>query len=148
MVLGLAVQPREHTQTSKWMGILIEQNHWEESSESFHLKRSRSRAGTVSNLLRGLIFFLFLWKYMKYYQTGQIGVSLRTDFHQVGTLNMEWTAFHQRHSKAAWFVENVTKEISEFSYLAGVEKLGKNCLAYLASCSTLARSRRFSEILF
>ncbi len=27
--------------------------------ESFHLKRSRSRAGTVSNLLHGLIFYLF-----------------------------------------------------------------------------------------
>ncbi len=28
-------------------------------NESFHVKRSRSRAGTVSNLLHGLIFYLF-----------------------------------------------------------------------------------------
>ncbi len=27
---------------------------------------------------------------MKYYQTGQIGVGPRTDFHQIGTLDMEW----------------------------------------------------------
>ena len=34
-------------------------------------------------------FSLFLLKYIKYYQTGKIGVGPRTDFHQIGALDME-----------------------------------------------------------
>ncbi len=43
-----------------------------------------------SNILLISIEKAFLLKYMKYYQTGQIGVGPRTDFHQIGTLDMEW----------------------------------------------------------
>ncbi len=33
---------------------------------------------------------LFLLKYIKYYEIGQIGVGLRTDLQQIGTNDMEW----------------------------------------------------------
>ena len=65
--------------------------------ESFRVKRSSGRAGTVSTLLHSLIIYLFQWefllKYMKYYQTEQIGVGPCMNFQQIGTNDMEWLIY-------------------------------------------------------
>ena len=55
------------------------------SMESFRVNRSRTRAGTVSDLLHDLTCDL----YIKYYQTRQIGVGPRMDFQQIGTVDTE-----------------------------------------------------------
>ena len=36
---------------------------------------------------------LFLSKYIKYYEGGQIGVSQHTNFHQIETNDMEWLMY-------------------------------------------------------
>ncbi len=50
--------------------------------ESFHMKRSQTCAGTVSDLLHDLTF--------EFYKTRQIGLDLCTDFQQNGPVDMEW----------------------------------------------------------
>ncbi len=52
----------------------------EDTIESFHVRRSRSRAGTVSDLLQ-------------YYQIGQIEVGPCTNLLQIGTNDIEWLTY-------------------------------------------------------
>ncbi len=68
--------------------------------------RHRLQFASWSNiLLISIEIALFLLKYIKYYQSGQIGVGPRTDFHQIGTLDMEWLFLVKEATMKNWYMQ-------------------------------------------